>query len=171
MLRTLGFLLTVGLVITAAALTGSTEVYFFVYLGLVVLGAIAGLATITPCAGFVRPWAAFVVGILAAAENMPSHKAYRPSDIIRSASGQTIEIVNTDADNQYDASNIGDLTAPVVAGVALLLVFGRRGVLGAPLAEAGVTLAFTTTAVVLAQVFVASPFYVRAMKVGCTYTP
>ena len=30
------------------------------------MGAIAGLATITPCAGFVRPWAAFVVGILAA---------------------------------------------------------------------------------------------------------
>ncbi|MBK7950297.1 MAG: hypothetical protein IPK00_16490 [Deltaproteobacteria bacterium] len=38
-----------------------------------------------------------VVGVLAAAENMPSANAYRPSDIIRSASGQTIEIVNTDA--------------------------------------------------------------------------
>jgi uncharacterized protein (DUF58 family) len=38
MLRTLGFLLTVGLVLTAAALTGATEVYFFVYLGLVVIG-------------------------------------------------------------------------------------------------------------------------------------
>jgi uncharacterized protein (DUF58 family) len=38
MLRTLGFLLTVGLVITAAALTGAVEVYFFVYLGLVVIG-------------------------------------------------------------------------------------------------------------------------------------
>ena len=30
------------------------------------VGAIAGLATITPCAGFVRPWAAFVVGLLSA---------------------------------------------------------------------------------------------------------
>ncbi len=60
---------------------------------------------------------------------------------------------------------------PVVAGVALLLVFGRRGLLGAPLAEAGVSLAFTTTAVVLAQVFVASPFYVRAMKVGFAAVP
>ena len=30
------------------------------------VGAIAGLATITPCAGFVRPWAAFVIGIVAA---------------------------------------------------------------------------------------------------------
>ena len=38
MLRNLGLLLTVGLVITAAAITGSTEVYFFLYLGLVVVG-------------------------------------------------------------------------------------------------------------------------------------
>ena len=41
-----------------------------------------------------------VVGILAAAENMPSHMAYRPSDIIESGSGQTIEIVNTDAEGR-----------------------------------------------------------------------
>ena len=41
-----------------------------------------------------------VVGILAAAENMPSSTAYRPSDIIKSASGQTIEIVNTDAEGR-----------------------------------------------------------------------
>jgi leucyl aminopeptidase len=41
-----------------------------------------------------------VVGLLAAAENMPSSKAYRPSDIIRSGSGQTIEIVNTDAEGR-----------------------------------------------------------------------
>lgn len=60
---------------------------------------------------------------------------------------------------------------PVVAGVALLLVFGRRGLLGAPLAEAGIDLAFTTTAVVLAQLFVASPFYVRALKVAFAAVP
>jgi len=60
---------------------------------------------------------------------------------------------------------------PVVAGVALLLVFGRRGLLGAPLADAGVTVVFTTAAVVLAQVFIASPFYVRALKVGFAAVP
>lgn len=38
MLRTLTFLLTVGLVVTAAAVTGAIEVYFFLYLGLVILG-------------------------------------------------------------------------------------------------------------------------------------
>ncbi len=55
---------------------------------------------------------------------------------------------------------------PVVAGVGLLLVFGRRGLLGPWLSGLGVEVAFTTTAVVLAQVFVASPFYVRTMKAG-----
>jgi molybdate transport system permease protein len=60
---------------------------------------------------------------------------------------------------------------PVVAGVALLLVFGRRGLLGEPLAEVGVTVVFSTAAVVLAQVFIASPFYVRAMKVGFAAVP
>jgi leucyl aminopeptidase len=41
-----------------------------------------------------------VVGILSAAENMPSATAYRPSDIIETGSGQTVEIVNTDAEGR-----------------------------------------------------------------------
>ena len=53
---------------------------------------------------------------------------------------------------------------PAVAGLALLMAFGRRGVLGAWLDDAGIRIGFTTTAVVLAQVFVASPFYVRAAR-------
>lgn len=55
---------------------------------------------------------------------------------------------------------------PMVAGIAMLEVFGRRGWLGEPLAALGITLPFTTAAVVLAQVFVAGPFYVRAARVG-----
>ena len=55
---------------------------------------------------------------------------------------------------------------PVVAGVAMLMAFGRRGVLGGFLEEAGIALPFTTAAVVFAQVFVAAPFYVRAAKIG-----
>jgi len=55
---------------------------------------------------------------------------------------------------------------PTVAGVALLVAFGRRGTLGQYLDDFGIELAFTTTAVVLAQVFVAAPFYVRTMKAG-----
>ncbi len=49
---------------------------------------------------------------------------------------------------------------PVVAGVALLLALGRRGVLGRALDEIGVSLPFTTAAVVIAQLFVAMPFLV-----------
>ncbi len=55
---------------------------------------------------------------------------------------------------------------PVVIGVALLMAFGRRGVLGPGLALAGISIPFTTTAVVLAQVIIAGPFYIRAAKLG-----
>lgn len=55
---------------------------------------------------------------------------------------------------------------PVVAGVALLMAFGRRGVFGPELRSAGIDLAFTTSAVVIAQIFVSAPFYIRAAKVG-----
>lgn len=41
-----------------------------------------------------------VVGVIAAAENMPSGKATRPGDIVTSMSGQTIEILNTDAEGR-----------------------------------------------------------------------
>ncbi len=41
-----------------------------------------------------------VVGIVGLAENMPSHTAYRPSDIIQSLSGKTIEVMNTDAEGR-----------------------------------------------------------------------
>jgi molybdate transport system permease protein len=54
---------------------------------------------------------------------------------------------------------------PVVGGVALLLVFGRRGLLGAWLdATFGFTLPFTTTGVVVAEAFVAMPFLVIAVE-------
>jgi len=55
---------------------------------------------------------------------------------------------------------------PAVAGVALLMAFGRRGLLGPVLSALGVELAFTTAAVVLAQSFVAAPFYVRSARAG-----
>jgi len=55
---------------------------------------------------------------------------------------------------------------PSVAGIALLIAFGRRGVVGAYLNEVGITLAFTQVAVVLAQVFVAAPFFVKAAIAG-----
>lgn len=55
---------------------------------------------------------------------------------------------------------------PTVAGVALLVAFGRRGVVGEYFDDAGLNVAFTTTAVVLAQLFVSAPFYIRTAKAG-----
>ncbi len=55
---------------------------------------------------------------------------------------------------------------PVVAGVALLLAFGRRGLIGEHLDVLGVQLAFTSVAVVMAQLFIASPFFVKAARAG-----
>jgi molybdate transport system permease protein len=55
---------------------------------------------------------------------------------------------------------------PSVAGLALLLVLGRRGVLGAQLQAWGIDIAFTVVAVVIAQVFVSAPFFVRAARTG-----
>jgi molybdate transport system permease protein len=49
---------------------------------------------------------------------------------------------------------------PAVAGVSMLLAFGRRGLLGT--FTGGTSLAFTPAAVVLAQIFVSAPFYVQA---------
>ncbi len=55
---------------------------------------------------------------------------------------------------------------PSVAGLALLLLLGRRGVLGPSLDLLGIQLPFTTAAVVIAQTFVAAPFYIRSARIG-----
>jgi molybdate transport system permease protein len=55
---------------------------------------------------------------------------------------------------------------PVVAGVALLLTFGRMGLLGQYLDLIGITIPFTSVAVVMAQVFVAAPFFINSTKAG-----
>ena len=55
---------------------------------------------------------------------------------------------------------------PAVAGIALLMAFGRRGLIGPTLSALGIELPFTTAAVIMAQLFVSAPFYVRAAKAG-----
>lgn len=51
---------------------------------------------------------------------------------------------------------------PAVAGVAMLVVFGRRGLLGRYLASHGIEIPFTTAAVVFAETFVSAPFFLQA---------
>ncbi|VXB88507.1 ABC transporter permease [Nocardioides sp. AX2bis] len=53
---------------------------------------------------------------------------------------------------------------PVVGGIALLYTFGRRGLLGETFEVLGLQVAFSTTAVVLAQTFVAMPFLVVSLE-------
>lgn len=55
---------------------------------------------------------------------------------------------------------------PSVAGVALLMAFGRNGMIGGWLSAIGIEIPFTMTAVIMAQVFIASPFYVKAASIG-----
>lgn len=55
---------------------------------------------------------------------------------------------------------------PAVAGLALLMAFGRRGLFGAALASFGLQIPFTPLAVVLAQVFVGAPYFIKTAGVA-----
>jgi molybdate transport system permease protein len=55
---------------------------------------------------------------------------------------------------------------PLVAGIGLLLTFGRNGLLGPALDAIGLRLPFTTAAVVVAMTFVSAPLYIRAARLG-----
>jgi leucyl aminopeptidase len=96
-----------------------------------------------------------LVGILAAAENMPGGRAYRPGDILTSMSGQTIEVQNTDAEgrlvladalsfarSEFEPDAIVDLATLTGACVVALGnwssgLFGNHDELGERLREAG----------------------------------
>ena len=55
---------------------------------------------------------------------------------------------------------------PAVAGVALLMAFGRRGLVGSWLLPFGVEIPFTPAAVVMAQLFIAAPLYIKTAAIG-----
>lgn len=55
---------------------------------------------------------------------------------------------------------------PAVAGLALLLTFGRTGAIGALLADMGILIPFSILAVIIAQFFISAPFYIRSAQVG-----
>jgi leucyl aminopeptidase len=61
-------------------------------------GAAAVVGALRACALLDVPQR--VVGVIAAAENMPSGTAYRPGDVVRAGSGKTIEVLNTDAEGR-----------------------------------------------------------------------
>ncbi len=55
---------------------------------------------------------------------------------------------------------------PAVAGVALLIAFGREGVFGGWLTAMRISIPFTSAAVIMAQTFVSAPLFVRAARIG-----
>ena len=55
---------------------------------------------------------------------------------------------------------------PAVAGVALLVAYGRRGLLGGSFSALGIDIAFSTAAVIIAQVFISAPFYIKSARLG-----
>lgn len=59
---------------------------------------------------------------------------------------------------------------PSVAGIALLMAFGRQGLLGGVFTAMGISIPFTTAAVVLAQTFIAAPLYVKSAALGFAAT-
>jgi leucyl aminopeptidase len=61
-------------------------------------GAASVFGTLAACAEFELPLN--VIGVIAAAENMPDGRASRPGDIVKTLSGQTVEILNTDAEGR-----------------------------------------------------------------------
>lgn len=72
---------------------------------------------------------------------------------------------------KYPGRNIVDtltdlpiVLPPTVAGLALLMAFGANGLIGQYFSVFGVKIAFTTAAVIIAQIFVSSPFYIRQAR-------
>lgn len=55
---------------------------------------------------------------------------------------------------------------PSVAGLVLLIAFGRRGLFGSALLAFDISLPFTTVAVIIAQIFIAAPLYIRSAQIG-----
>jgi molybdate transport system permease protein len=55
---------------------------------------------------------------------------------------------------------------PAVAGVALLIAFGRQGLIGQPLSALGFQIPFSGVAVILAQTFIAAPLYIKTTSLG-----
>jgi molybdate transport system permease protein len=75
--------------------------------------------------------------------------------ILSRRQGRAVELVET-------LVRLPVVLPPAVAGVALLLAFGRVGLIGEHLLVFGWSIPFTTAAVVMAEVFVAAPFYLQS---------
>jgi leucyl aminopeptidase len=76
-------------------------------------GAAIVLATLAACAQLEAPIQ--VTGLLGLVENMPSGTSYKPGDVIRSRSGKTIEVLNTDAEGRLVLADLLDYASGLEA--------------------------------------------------------
>ncbi|MFZ2455836.1 MAG: ABC transporter permease [Candidatus Altiarchaeia archaeon] len=91
------------------------------------------------------------------------------STMIVVIAGTPVSYVN--ARHDYPGKDVIDtlldlpaILPPLVAGLALLMAYGRRGLLGQYLDVLGINIAFTSLAVITAQVFVSAPYYIRQAR-------
>jgi len=64
------------------------------------------------------------------------------------------------------ALDIPIVLPPAVAGLALLMVYGRRGLIGGWLDSVGLQIAFTPVAVIMAMIFISAPFFIKSATIG-----
>ena len=102
-------------------------------------GAATVLGAFEACAAMQLP--VNLVTVVAAAENMPDGKSYRPGDVLTSMSGKTIEILNTDAEGRLpiwedyqtqlktpfaDLKNVGGMPAGAITAGCFLASFAKK---------------------------------------------
>ncbi|TMC13438.1 MAG: molybdate ABC transporter permease subunit [Chloroflexi bacterium] len=145
-------------------------------LGILALAAAGGLFFVLPLLGLLvrAPWPA-AVSELTAPANLVSLQLSLLTSLSATALALVFGVPLAWVNARLDFPGRNLLRAlvtlpmvlpPVVGGVALLLAFGRRGLLGPALAGLGIHLPFTTAGAVLAETFVAMPFLVVTVEAG-----
>jgi len=141
------------------ALLGAVGGLLLLFLALPVLGLVAGTSWADFRAGLAHPlvWPALRLSLLTTLVSL----------VVTVALGTPLSwtLAHTRGRWARAAETLVQLPIvipPAVAGIAMLLAFGRRGLLAGWLYPEGWSVTFTTSAVVLAQIFVSAPFFVQA---------
>ena len=141
------------------AVLGGLGGLLLVFLALPVLGLLAGTSWADFCAGLAHPlvWPALRLSLLTTLVSL----------VVTVVLGTPLSWTLAQAERRWARAaetlvQLPIVIPPAVAGIALLLAFGRRGIFAGWLYPAGWSVTFTTAAVVLAQIFVSAPFFVQA---------
>lgn len=141
------------------ALLGGLGGLLLAFLAVPVLGLLTGTSWADFCAGLAHPlvWPALRLSLLTTLVSLS----------VTVVLGTPLSWTLAHAERRWGRAaetlvQLPIVIPPAVAGIALLLAFGRRGILAGWLYPEGWSVTFTTAAVVLAQIFVSAPFFVQA---------